>query len=254
MCRTEVKTFFSDSYIISAEALVMASRGRPRTFDREEALQSALAVFWARGYDGATLEELLTAMGGIAPPSFYAAFGSKDQLFREAVDLYHANMSRVMRKALDAPTAREGVAALLREAAAQFCRGDGPGGCLLILGAVNATRGNKDAHDYLHALRQKGSEVIRARVAQGVKDGDLPAGTPVSELASFYTTVVQGLAVRARDGASRQALMNVADMAMTAWEPLVGQKRRAAAHTRSAVADHTDPAALPKKRSNTAPV
>jgi AcrR family transcriptional regulator len=203
----------------------MASRGRPRTFDREQALQSALGVFWARGYDGATLDELLAAMGGIAPPSFYAAFGSKDQLFREAVDLYHANMSGVMRKALDAPTARAAVAGLLREAATQFCRADGPGGCLLVLGALNSTRGNKDAHDYLQALRQKGSDVIRARLAKGVKDGDLPAGTPISDLASFYTTVVQGLAVRARDGASRQVLMAVADMAMAAWDPLLGQSR-----------------------------
>lgn len=202
----------------------MTARGRPRTFDRAQALQSALGVFWARGYDGATLEELLAAMGGIAPPSFYSAFGSKEQLFREAVDLYHASMGAVMQKALDAPTARAGVAGLLHEAAHQFCRGDGPRGCLLVLGALNSTRGNKEAHDYLHALREKSSDVIRRRLARGVSDGDLPAGTPISDLASFYTTVVHGLAVRARDGASRQALTSVADMAMAAWDPLVRRK------------------------------
>ena len=56
----------------------MASRGRPRSFDRDAALRSAMNVFWARGYDGASLDELLRAMGGITPPSFYAAFGSKE--------------------------------------------------------------------------------------------------------------------------------------------------------------------------------
>ena len=204
----------------------MATRGRPRTFDREEALRSAMGVFFARGYDGATLEELLAAMGGIAPPSFYAAFASKDRLFREAVDLYHKSMGDLMRKALDAPTAREGVAGLLRAAATEFCRGDGPRGCLLVLGALNSTRGNKDAYDYLQTLRQQGSEVIRTRLARGVSDGDVPAGAPIADLASFYTTVVQGLAVRARDGASRQSLRTVADVAMAAWDPLVRQKRR----------------------------
>jgi len=203
----------------------MATRGRPRTFDREQALHSAMEVFFARGYDGATLEELQSVMGGIAPPSFYSAFGSKDRLFREAVDLYYSTMGGVMRAALDAPTAREGVAGLLREAATRFCQGDGPRGCLVILGALNATKGNKEAHDYLHGLRQEGPAIIKARIARGVSDGDVPAGAPVADMASFYATVVQGLALRARDGASRAVLMAVADAAMAAWEPLVGQKK-----------------------------
>src|SRR5687767_3003812 len=99
----------------------MAGRGRPRTFDREQALRSAMDVFWARGYDGTTLEDLQAAMGGIAPPSFYAAFGSKDRLFREAVDLYRARMSERIGTALARPTAREGIAGLLRVATDQFC-------------------------------------------------------------------------------------------------------------------------------------
>src|SRR5688572_3559999 len=149
----------------------MAPRGRPRTFDREQALRSAMEVFWARGYDGATLEELLAAMGGIAPPSFYAAFGSKDRLFREAVDLYRTTMGDRILHALDATTAREGIEGLLRAAIEQFSGGDEPRGCLVVLGALNCTRANKDAHDHLHALRQQGSEIIRGRIARGVADG-----------------------------------------------------------------------------------
>ena len=141
----------------------MAPRGRPRTFDREQALRSAMEVFWARGYDGATLEELQAAMGGIAPPSFYAAFGSKDRLFREAVDLYRDDHGRARCcGALDAPTAREGDRGLLRAATEQFCSGDGPRGCLIVLGALNCTRANKDAHDHLQPSASRAPKIIRA--------------------------------------------------------------------------------------------
>ena len=66
----------------------MARTGRPRSFDRAEALRQAMTVFWRLGYEGTTLEDLQAAMGGISPPSMYAAFGSKENLFREAVELY----------------------------------------------------------------------------------------------------------------------------------------------------------------------
>ena len=212
-------------------ASATAVRGRPRTFDREEALRSALQVFWARGYDGATLEELQAAMGGIAPPSFYAAFGSKDRLFREALELYWATMREHAMAALDAPTARESVDRMLREAVKQFSGGDGPRGCLIILGALNCTRANKDAHDHLRAIRQQGPEIIRTRIARGVTEGDLPAGAPVADMASFYTTVLQGLALRAHDGASPAVLMAAVDGAMAAWDPFAGKTRRKARGT-----------------------
>lgn len=203
----------------------MAARGRPRNFDRDQALHRAMEVFWARGYDGATLEELQTAMGGITPPSFYAAFGSKDQLFCEAVDLYRKTVGERTLCALETPTAREGIAGLLRSATEQFCSGDGPRGCLIVLGAINCTRINKDAQDHLHAIRQQGPEIIRQRLARGVADGDVPNGAPLADMASFYTTILQGLAVRARDGASHQTLLAAVDAAMAAWDPLVAKER-----------------------------
>ena len=215
--------FFSKCYTMLVD-YQMASRGRPRTFDREQALRSALEVFWARGYDGATLEELLEAMGGIAPPSFYSAFGSKDRLFREAVDLYYAGMSKVMGVALEAPTARGAIERLLHTAVDQFGGSDGPRGCLIVLGATNATRGNKAAHDHLKSLRNEAPDIIRARLARGVKDGDVPAGAPIADMALFFTTVLHGMAIRARDNGSRQVLTTIADAAMTAWDPLVGRK------------------------------
>ena len=79
--------------------------GRTRQFDVDEALDRALEVFWARGYEGATLPELTRAMG-INRPSLYAAFGNKEQLFRKALDRYQTGPQAFLAEALRAPTAR----------------------------------------------------------------------------------------------------------------------------------------------------
>jgi AcrR family transcriptional regulator len=101
----------------------MTQRGRPRSFDRQAALRRAMQVFWALGYEGATLNELQEAMGGIAAPSFYAAFGSKEELFREAVELYSQTLGAPMMKALEeGATARASIEALLEAAVESFCK------------------------------------------------------------------------------------------------------------------------------------
>jgi AcrR family transcriptional regulator len=198
----------------------MATRGRPRSFDREQALQRAVDVFLARGYDGATLEDLTTAMGGIAPPSFYAAFGSKDKLFQEAVERYRMTVGQRGQRALEGPDVRAAIEGLLRESVAVFSDPEGARGCLLILGAINATRANSEAYEYLRKVRLQIPEAIRMRLRQGVAAGQLPRGLDVDAVASFYTTVLNGLAIRARDGASVASLSAAVDGAMAAWPTL----------------------------------
>ncbi len=121
----------------------MATRGRPRAFDRDTALQRAMDVFWVRGYEGASLAALTEAME-IRPPSLYAAFGSKEGLFREALAHYLGQHGRYRRDVLDgAPSAREGVAELLRETVARFCSDEFPRGCLVVLAALTGTPGKR---------------------------------------------------------------------------------------------------------------
>src|SRR5215475_1081680 len=120
------------------------NRGRPRGFDREEALRRAMEAFWEKGYEGASLDDLLAAMGGISPPSFYAAFGSKEQLFFEVVERYAKTLGSRPVQALErGSTAREGIEAMLREAVAIFCSPDMPPGCVVVLGAINCAPANK---------------------------------------------------------------------------------------------------------------
>ena len=204
----------------------MAQRGRPRSFDREEALRRAMRVFWARGYQGATLAELQKAMGGLTAPSVYAAFGSKESLFREAVELYSRTLGVPMVKALaEEPSARASMEALLRAAVQAFCKPGAPRGCMLVLAAINSTPANKGVQDYLRGLRARRQQVIRQRLRRGVAEGELPAGLNLGALASFYTTVVDGLAIQARDGASRKALEFAVRCAMAAWDREVAEAR-----------------------------
>jgi AcrR family transcriptional regulator len=197
----------------------VAVRGRPRSFDREQALLRALDVFCARGYDATTLQDLQEAMGGITPPSFYAAFGSKEALFREAVDRYRATLGdRPMRALQGHPTARASVQAMLEEAVAVFAAPDAPKGCLVILGGLNCT--SPSVQEHLQGIRRRVPEVIVQRLERGVREGDLPAGLDLSAVAAFYVTVIYGLALRAQDGASRKALLASVDGAMAAWKAL----------------------------------
>ncbi|MBV8214340.1 MAG: TetR/AcrR family transcriptional regulator [Verrucomicrobia bacterium] len=200
----------------------MTQRGRPRSFDRQTALRQAMQVFWALGYEGATLNELQEAMGGIAPPSFYAAFGSKEELFREAVELYSRTLGAPMMKALEeGPTARDSIQALLVAAVEAFCKPGLPRGCFLVSGAFNSVPANKNVDDHVRGLRVRRQKAIQQRLQRGVEEGELPKNLDPAATAVFYTTVIDGLAIQARDGVSRKALNFAVDCAMAAWDPVV---------------------------------
>jgi AcrR family transcriptional regulator len=200
----------------------MARTGRPREFDRDEALLRAMELFWAQGYEGATLADLQRVMGGITAPSLYAAFGSKEALFREAVALYNEICGGPLVKALlEGPTARASMEAWLRVAVDSFCRPGSPRGCLVVQSAINCMPANKGVEDFMREQRLRREKVIQQRLRRGVTEGDVPAATNLNALAAFYASVVDGLSLRARDGASHKTLMSIVDYAMAAWDGVV---------------------------------
>jgi AcrR family transcriptional regulator len=181
-----------------------------------------MQVFWALGYEGATLNELQEAMGGIAPPSFYAAFGSKEELFREAVELYSRTLGAPMMKALEeGATARASIQALLDAAVESFCKPGLPRGCFLVCGAFSNVPSNKNVEDHVRGLRVRRQKAIQHRLRRGVDEGELPTNLDLVAMAAFYTTVIDGLAIQARDGVSRKALNFAVHCAMAAWIPVI---------------------------------
>lgn len=199
----------------------VSERGRPREFDRAQALRQAMEVFWQRGYEGTSLGDLTAAMG-INRPSLYAAFGCKEALFREAVALYDAVEGASSERALNQqPTSRAAVEAMLRDNADAYVASGNPPGCMIVLSALLGTQENQAVRDFLAQSRRRGQDALRRRLERSVAEGELPAGTDVGAVAAFYTTVLQGLSIQARDGASRATLRAVVDGALAAWDLLI---------------------------------
>jgi AcrR family transcriptional regulator len=192
------------------------SGGRPREFDREVALERALNVFWAQGFEGTSLSDLTEAMG-INRPSLYAAFGNKEALFREALDRYSDVYLGFVRAALEEPRARAAIASVLRGYAASVTNPRTPPGCLTVQGALAGGPGAASIRAELAARRAAGEEMLTARLQRARKEGDLAPGADPHDLARYVNAVAQGLAVQAAGGASRKQLDRVVDIALRAW-------------------------------------
>lgn len=196
--------------------------GRPRSFDRDEALSRALEVFWAKGYADASMAELTTAMG-VNAPSLYAAFGSKEALFREAVRLYSEREGAALWASMsEAPTAREAIEGLLLATAEASGRCDRPKGCLLVLSGAHPDGLPDGACGEVAQIRRDSFAAMEARIRDGQAAGEIAARADPTAIAAFYTTVQQGMTFRAREGATPEELRATARAAMMAWHGLTG--------------------------------
>jgi AcrR family transcriptional regulator len=189
--------------------------GRPREFDPDEVLETAMELFWERGFDGVSISDL-TAATGINRRSLYAAFGCKEELFRQAVQRYLNGPGGFVAAALKQPTALEVAEAMLHGAADSYADPGRPRGCLLVHGALAASEDANDVRDDLAQQRAAGVRALARRFDEAQSAGELP-GVDTLTLSRWINALCQGFSVQARSGAGREELHNVADMALAGW-------------------------------------
>lgn len=197
-------------------------RGRPRAFDREQALHRAMEVFWAMGYDQASIPSLTQAMG-ISAQSLYAAFGSKDALYREAIELYQSTIggfgARAMAEEEDAVAAMQ---RLLRDAAITFSGSAAHPGCMITMAPSGQTADPLAV--FGRQLRAESQRRVEERLARGVSAGQVRADVDCAAWARYITSVIEGMSTQARDGETTDALLSIANITADALEVLRPQQ------------------------------
>jgi AcrR family transcriptional regulator len=187
--------------------------GRPREFDTEEALDRALSVFWHRGYAGTSLSDLTDALG-ITRPSLYAAFGSKEDLFRKVLDRYQDGPANFIEKAMLAPTASAVFERLLRGAAKFHGDNRNPPGCLVVHGGLVGDDESASIRKELRDRRERLTERLRDRLKRARLEGDLPAECDPAAFAYYTVAVLRGMAVEAASGANANQMRQIAETAL----------------------------------------
>jgi len=192
-------------------------RGRPRAFDEEQALDAALAVFWRNGYQGASLAELTHAMD-ISKPSLYAAFGNKEQLYLSALERYREQQLIKHAERLAAePDLKSAMRAFLRSVATMLTAPELPGGCMVVTSAVacdTAALPQRVVAAIGTTVNQSAFGPLKDRLQKELQRRNLPVGTPVEQLADFFMTIMTGMAVMAKVGATQERLFDTIEHAL----------------------------------------
>ena len=190
-----------------------AKMGRPLGFAKNAALDAAMRVFWEKGYEGSTLADLTEAMG-INRSSMYATFGDKQALFKLAVARYAEGPAAYVREALDQPTVRAVVNALLRGALELLIDPSHPRGCLSVQGALACGSSAEPMKQAMIEWRKQGESDIQKRLQRARREGDLAKGVNPGDLARYISTVLTGLGIQAANGATKAEMTRLVDMVL----------------------------------------
>ncbi|GBR01710.1 TetR/AcrR family transcriptional regulator [Acetobacter oeni] len=197
----------------------MARTGRPREFDRDKAIDAATALFWAQGYEPTSLTQLKACMGNISPASFYAAFNSKEALFREVVQHYLATYGQVMAPLWDESLSpRDAIERTLCGSAGMQAARTHPAGCLVVCGASNCSPENEPVQALLAVERQRTRAGIRACVERAIANGELRNCAATDVLPDILTTFFHGMTCEARDGMTSKNLDAAITSLLMLWD------------------------------------
>ena len=186
-------------------------RGRPRSFDELEALGKATRVFWSKGYDGVTIDDLVAGMG-VGRPSLYSVFGDKRTLFLRVLRAYAETKGARAAKALLSPQAlRASLAGFLRCNVESATEEGSALGCLLV--CVAPLVNDAEVRQFLQNAAAAVVALVERRFRDGISAGELPSDFPVAARASQVVDLSRGLTMRAQLGTPRKTLLKDADEA-----------------------------------------
>ncbi|HHW35705.1 MAG TPA: TetR/AcrR family transcriptional regulator [Bacillales bacterium] len=199
----------------------MPRTGRPRSFSRDKAVAAAMLLFWEYGFESTSLAQLRAAMGDISAASFYAAFESKEALFREAVDQYIFTYGHVSQSFRDTSlTSKAAMERGLRQSAQMQMENSHPSGCLLVLSAVNCSPKQQHIRDLLSKERERVRGWIKECIERAVANGELPESTDISMVVMLFETFLRGISIQARDGVPYEAIDAAITQLMCVWDAL----------------------------------
>lgn len=207
----------------------MAQMGRPRTFDRQRAVEQAMHLFWEQGYEITSLSQLKSLIGGgISAPSFYAAFGSKEALYAEAVQCYMDTFARVTDCLWDDDISpREAVELALRRSTKMQCESGHPKGCMVALGIMSApTPEHAHVAKPLTASRSRTLQGFVRCVERGIATGELSEAADARSMGIAFNSFLLGVSISARDGVKISVFNAAITELMKLWESAQTSERR----------------------------
>lgn len=207
---------------VHQDAGVKKGRGRPKLFDRETALDKALELFWAHGYEATSLSDLVAATGAKAP-TLYAEFENKEGLFRAAMDRYIEKFSQQRKAALACPdrTVAQGIENYFRSTAACFTDREKPAGCFFICTSTALSAASSEVAEMLRTRHNSQEATLFEFLQQRQQQGEIARTCDTDAMAKYLSCVLQGMSVRAREGATREELEGIIDTVMRLWPTLV---------------------------------
>jgi AcrR family transcriptional regulator len=180
-------------------------RGRPRSFDEADALDKAIQVFWSKGYDGVTIDDLVAGMG-VRRPSLYAVFGDKRTLFVRALKVYAETKNALLAEALHSQrTLRDSLAAFLRQAVETATQEGSAPGCLLMCTAPLVD--DAEVRQFVRDSADAAVALVEHRFRDAISAGEIPSDFPVAPRAGQVLDLGRGLTMRAQMGAPRASLL-----------------------------------------------
>ncbi|MDL2191372.1 TetR/AcrR family transcriptional regulator [Cobetia sp. UIB-001] len=196
----------------------MARTGRPRQFDREDAVRKAMELFWKNGFEGTSLAELRKELGNLSSASFYSAFESKQALYRECLEMYTRTCEQVfVELENEKVSARDAIKNMLIKYVTMQTSSSQPSGCMIVLSGLNCGDDNKDVEYMALSVRNDIRASLMACIARGQERGEWRYEKPLDQFVLMLDTFVNGIAIQARDGVPGDKLKEACELFMEIW-------------------------------------